>query len=190
MASDSRPESSSSAGASPSREAKYDPEMLSIGVLGRPHGITGDILFRPHDRSSATISNVKRVALVRDGETRPFSVTAARPADKTWIVHLRGVDDRDAAAALTLSEVRAWRSDLPSLAAGEYYVDDLIGCAVEDEEGRALGTVQGVFWNGAHDVATVVDPEGVERLVPVVGDFILAVDAPARRMRVRWTDDV
>ena len=41
--------------------------------------------------------------------------------------------------------------------------------------GAGLGTVQGVFWNGAHDVATVVDAEGLERLVPVVGDFILSV---------------
>jgi 16S rRNA processing protein RimM len=163
--------------------------MLPIGVLGRPHGVAGDILFRPHDPTSDALATVSRVMVVKDGRSRPFDVTAARPADKGWIVRLAGVDDRDTAAALTLGEVSAWRSDLPSLGPGEYYIEDVVGCTVEDEAGRALGTVQGLFWNGAHDVATVVDAAGVERLIPVVPDFVLAVDTAGRKVRVRWGDD-
>jgi 16S rRNA processing protein RimM len=167
----------------------YDPEMLSIGVLGRPHGVAGEILFRPHDPSSDAMATLSRVIVVKDGRARPFDVAAARPADKGWIVRLAGVDDRDAAAALTLADVQVRRADLPPLEPGEYYVEDVVGCAVDDEAGRALGTVQGLFWNGAHDVATVVDAAGVERLIPIVSDFVLAVDAAGRKVRVRWSDE-
>ena len=83
--------------------------------------------------------------------------------------------------------MRAWRSGAAAARAGEYYVEDVIGCAVEDDKGGRSGRVQGVFWNGAHDVATVVDADGRERLIPLVPDFVLAVDAAGRRMRVRWT---
>jgi 16S rRNA processing protein RimM len=163
--------------------------MLTIGVLGRPHGVAGDILFRPHDPGSDALATVSQVIVVKDGQARPFDVAAARPADKGWIVRLAGVGDRDAAAALTLGEVRVRRSDLPPLEPDEYYVEDIVGCAVEDEAGRVLGTVQGLFWNGAHDVATVVDAAGVERLIPIVSDFVLAVDTAGRTMRVRWSED-
>ena len=54
----------------------------------------------------------------------------------------------------------------------------------------ALGVAIGTFWNGAHDVLTVSDAEGQERLIPLVPDFVLTVDARGRKIRVRWNDDV
>ena len=50
----------------------------------------------------------------------------------------------------------------------------------------------GTFWNGAHDVLTVVDQaaeRATERLIPLVPDFVLTVDARGRKIRVRWDDD-
>jgi 16S rRNA processing protein RimM len=84
--------------------------------------------------------------------------------------------------------VRIARAALPPLAPGEYYVEDVVGCAVENEDGTPLGVVRGTLWNGAHDVATVEGPDGREHLVPLVPDFVLKVDAPARKMQVRWDD--
>ena len=58
------------------------------------------------------------------------------------------------------------------------------------EDGRPLGVVRGTLWNGAHDVAEIDGADGRERLIPLVPDFVLNVDAPARKMKVRWEDDV
>ena len=46
--------------------------------------------------------------------------------------------------------------------------------------------MRGTLWNGAHDVATVDGADGRERMIPLVPEFVLNVDAPARKMRVRW----
>jgi 16S rRNA processing protein RimM len=167
----------------------YDPETLSVGVLGRPHGIRGDIYFRPHNPHSRAFDEVQQLWIVSDGQSRRYDVTSMRPVAEAYIAHLAGVDNREAAAALTLAEVRVPRASLPALAPGEYYVEDVVGCAVETEDGRRLGVVSGTLWNGAHDVATVDGPDGRERLIPLVADFVLNVDAPARMMRVRWEDD-
>jgi len=169
--------------------AAYDPETLSIGVLGRPHGIRGDIYFRPHNPRSRAFDEVRQLWVVREGQRQLYVVTSMRPVADAYIAHLDGVDDRDAAAALSLAEVLIARSELPPLEPGEYYVEDVVGCAVEGEDGDPLGVVRGTLWNGAHDVATVEDDDGVERLIPLVPDFVLSVDAPARKMRVRWQDD-
>jgi 16S rRNA processing protein RimM len=167
----------------------YDPETLSVGVLGRPHGIRGDIYFRPHNPQSRAFDEVTELLLVRDGVSRTYDVTSMRPVADAYVAHLEGVDDREAAAGLTNAEVRVARATLPPLEPGEYFVEDVVGCAVETEDGRSLGVVSGTLWNGAHDVATVADAEGREHLIPLVPHFVLTVDAPARKMRVRWEED-
>ena len=73
-------------------------------------------------------------------------------------MHLAGVDDREAAAALTLGEVRVARAACRRSEPGEYFVEDIVGCAVESDDGRPLGVVSGTLWNGAHDVATSTAP--------------------------------
>jgi 16S rRNA processing protein RimM len=113
-------------------------------------------------------------------------VVACRPVEGGYLLRLAGVESREAAAALTLAEVRVPRAALPPLAPGEYYVEDVPGCAVEDEAGVPLGIAVGTFWNGAHDVVTVAAPDGREHLIPLVPDFVLSVDAAGRKITVRW----
>jgi len=170
----------------------YDPQTLSVGVLGRPHGIRGGIYFRPHNPQSRAFDQVTELVIVRDGQSRLYEVTSMRPVADAYVAQLAGVDTREAAAALTNAEVRVARAVLPPLEPGEYFVEDVVGCTVEHEDGRPLGVVRGTIWNGAHDVATVDGPDGREHMIPLVPDFVLGVDAPARKMRVRWEeqDDV
>ena len=167
----------------------YDPQTLSVGTLGRPHGIRGDIYFRPHNPKSRAFDDIAWLWIVHGGQTRRYEVVSMRPVADAYVAHLEGVDDREAAAALTLAEVRVARSELPPLGPGEYFVEDVVGCAVEHEDGRALGVVTGTIWNGAHDVAAVEDADGRERLIPLVPQFVQNVDGPARKMRVRWDED-
>jgi 16S rRNA processing protein RimM len=63
-------------------------------------------------------------------------------------------------------------------------VEDLVGCLVEDREGRSLGIVRGVFWNGSHDVMVIADGEMDERLLPAVPEFIVAIDHSTKRVVV------
>ncbi len=124
--------------------------------------------------------------LVRDGRREAREVVACRPVEGGYLLRFAGVADREAAAALTLAEVRIARAALPSLGPGEFYVEDVSGCAVEDEAGATLGIAIGTFWNGAHDVVTVAGPDGREHLIPLVPDFVLTVDTVGRKITVRW----
>jgi 16S rRNA processing protein RimM len=158
--------------------------------------VTGEISLRPYNPQGRSLAALRRIIVVRGGRREERDVTGCRAVEGGYLMRLAGVADREAAAALTLGEVRVPRTALPPLEPGEYYVEDVPGCAVEDEGGRALGVAVGTFWNGAHDVLTVVDQEGQEgeagkeRLIPLVPAFVLTVDARGRKIRVRWDDDV
>jgi 16S rRNA processing protein RimM len=162
--------------------------------------VTGEISLRPYNPQGRSLAALRRIIVVRAGRREEREVTGCRPVEGGYLMRLAGVADREAAATFTLGEVRVLRTALPPLEPGEYYVEDVLGCTVEDETGRPLGVAVGTFWNGAHDVLTVVDQEGQqegqdgeagkERLIPLVPDFVLTVDARGRKIRVRWNDDV
>jgi len=86
------------------------------------------------------------------------------------------------------------RSSFPTAGDGEFYWIDLIGLAVANRQGEALGTVTGLLDTGAHSVLRIrrpdapVDatPEAAERLIPFVAAFIDAVDLAGQRITVDW----
>ncbi|OGQ18186.1 MAG: hypothetical protein A2138_15180 [Deltaproteobacteria bacterium RBG_16_71_12] len=83
------------------------------------------------------------------------------------VLTLDDVADRDAADALRGVELFVRRADFPADPASVYLVD-LIGAAVVDEAGRALGTVEGFSDNGAQPLLSVARPGGSSVLVPFV----------------------
>jgi 16S rRNA processing protein RimM len=169
--------------------ALYDPDTVTLGVVGRPHGIRGELWLRPHNTQGGTsLASLRKLLLVREGVARSFDVATLNVVPDGAIVKFVGVDSREAAAALTLSEVRAPRSALAPLAPGEYYVGDIIGCAVARVDGAALGVVKGTFWNGAQDVMIVQGQgdEAEEQLIPLIPNFVVSVDISGRKVVVSW----
>ena len=171
----------------------YDSESLLVGVVGRPHGLDGEMTLRAYNNQGANLALVPELIFETPGsrEVRPLR-TARRRADG-WLVRVEGVASREAAAALTHASVRVRKQALPPLAPGEFFVEDLLGCRVTTEHGDELGTVESIFWNGAHDVLSVVGvavgspgAKATEHLIPLVPAFLQLVDVPARRVVVRW----
>ena len=173
----------------------FDPETLLFGVMGRPHGLKGETSLRPYGGTS-DLGAIPSLLIERQGVRREWPVRAARRVAGGWLLRLEGVESRTDAEALTNAPVWISRRALPPLGPGEFYVEDLVGCRVETEEGKVLGTVHSLFWNGAQDVMTVVgeNPAPVAAaagdeghvLIPVVPEFLRLVDAAAGRVVVAW----
>ena len=98
------------------------------------------------------------------------------------------IPDRDAAEAMKGVRVFVSRSTFPKTDDGEFYWIDLIGLAVANREGVALGDVVGLIDTGPHCVLRVQPPEAdaEERLIPFVEAYVDSVDMPGRRILVDW----
>ena len=148
---------------------------MPFGILGRPHGTAGEISLHPFHSGGCRLDTVALPLAVTIGDSAA-TITAVRRTADGFLLKLDGVLTREKAASLTGQQLGLPKSTLPPLGAGEFYVEDLVGCRVEDSEGRVLGVVRSVFWNGAHDVMVIGDEERGERLLPAVPEFIVAVD--------------
>lgn len=99
------------------------------------------------------------------------------------------IEDRDIAAGLIGTELQVERSQMPEPEEGEFYWFDLVGLAVCNLEGVALGRVESVTSNGAQDVLVIQDGD-TERLIPFVhGPIIQSVSLSDGVIVADWQPD-
>lgn len=157
---------------------------MAVGLLGRPHGVGGELRLDPGGGLPRGLAGYSRFFLDDGTAARPVKLAGWRTHGRWLLVTLEGLDDRDEASGLTGSHLCVPREDLPPLAEGEYYHDDLLGAVVVDEEGRELGTVADVKSWGDYDMLTVATGKKLWML-PVLGAYVLDIDAQAGRVTVK-----
>jgi 16S rRNA processing protein RimM len=161
---------------------------VALGRIGGAFGVLGWVKIVSHTEPRENILAYSPWRLSRDAERCEAEVVEGRRQGKAVIAKLRGVDDRDAALALTGFEIAVAREQLPPCGPGEFYWTDLEGLTVVTREGEVLGTVDHLIGTGANDVL-VVEGER-QRLIPfVIGRTVCEVDLAARRIEVDWDPD-
>jgi 16S rRNA processing protein RimM len=119
-------------------------------------------------------------ATLRDGTPRVLRVRALRRHKGRPLVSFEGIDDATAAEVLVGATLTVDRG-VVELAADEYFDEDLVGCTLVDEAGKALGEVVAVEHYPAQDFLLV----GPRRaMVPLVRAFVQRVDVTTRRITV------
>lgn len=137
--------------------------------------------LQPAEKGAKTFSGTVRLA-IKEAKEHSDSVVACA----------HDVPDRNAAEALRGARIFVPRSSFPTAAADEYYWVDLIGLAVVNREGVALGTVRELLSTGPQTVLVLdYQDEGKarERMIPFVAAYVDDVDLAARRITVDWQPD-
>lgn len=118
---------------------------------------------------------------------RAYPVREARTHSGTVVARLAGLESREQVLALRGQEVCVRRDALPQAGDGHYYLDDLVGLEVVNEQGERLGVVKRLFTNGAQDVMEVAGDRA--RLMPWVPAVVKQVDLGGGRITVEWGSD-
>jgi 16S rRNA processing protein RimM len=161
-----------------------------MGRIFGSWGVRGGIRVDPYSEDPETLATYKTWLVGSEGRWKEYKVLEARLHTTQVVAQLEGVDDRDAALKLKGSEVAVPRESLPRPEDGSFYWSDLIGLAVVNTGGEALGEVKEMFSNGAQDVIDAVAKEAageVKRLIPWTA--VKSVDLEARRIEVEWEKD-
>ncbi len=113
---------------------------------------------------------------------RTLTLTRIRPdkpgmASGVAVAKFAEIGDRTAAEGLRGVPLTVGRAELPPLAEGEFYVDDLIGLAALDTAGGVLGTVVAVENFGAGDIIEIARPDGKTFMVPFNPEAVPEVGA-------------
>ncbi|NOX68399.1 MAG: ribosome maturation factor RimM [Gammaproteobacteria bacterium] len=167
------------------REA-MDPVIL--GQISGLFGVMGWVKVYSYTEPREAILEYRDCLLMRDGEWQPVTFAEGKRHSKTVIVKLKGVDDRDAAAAYIGADIAVPRDKMPDPGEGHYYWSDLEGMSVVHRDGTVLGKVAYLLATGANDVLVVQGEKEV--LIPFLPEeVILDVDQVTGVIRVDWDWD-
>jgi 16S rRNA processing protein RimM len=159
-----------------------DESTVAVGRITRAHGVQGELAVLVISEVPGRFADGATVWL-EDGRT--LTVESSRPHKDRLLVRFREVQSREQAEALQTALLVVPETLSPELSEGSWWDHRIVGCAVETDTGRALGTVSDVIHTAANDVWSAVDDEGVETLIPVLKEVILEVDMDAKRIVVR-----
>lgn len=159
-----------------------DGPTVVVGRITRAHGVTGEVAVLVISEVPGRFDDGATVWL-EDGRT--LTVESSRPHKDRLLVRFRGVEGRAQAEALQMALLVVPESSSPELPEGSWWDHRIVGCAIQTDAGRPLGTVREVIHTAANDVWSAVGDDGVETLVPVLRDVILGVDLETKRIVVR-----
>jgi 16S rRNA processing protein RimM len=146
---------------------------IEIGGVARAHGIRGEVVIVTHDPDSDTLGNVAAIWI--GGVER--KILEARDTQRGWLVALEGVATRNDAEALRGQPVEVDRAAL-ALSEDDVLLDDLVDCEVRLPDGTPWGTIAEIM-PGAHQDLLVIHDGEVERLLPLVDQFVTNIDLEA-----------
>jgi 16S rRNA processing protein RimM len=155
------------------------------------HGLRGWVRVESYTDPPDSLLQHRRWRLRRtgseSGSERELEVLQSQWDGHTMRVALEGLEDRDGAEALREHEIMIERSALPAVAAGEYYRDDLLGFAVRNTAGVALGVLQ--HFLAAPTIAIMIVRGTREYAVPAGPPHLKRVDLERREIEVDWPAD-
>jgi 16S rRNA processing protein RimM len=152
---------------------------VEVAYVSRAHGVRGEVLAVPIVGGSTTLEEVDAAWF----NGRRIAIERARPVPDGYLLVLAGVRDRDVAHALRGQTIEVDRDDL-DLDDDEVLLADLVGCRVVTADGVAWGEVAAIEL-GPQDRLVIRDvAAGVERLLPVVDEFLADIDLEGRVITV------
>ena len=159
-------------------------ELLQVGVITTTHGVRGEVKVFPTTDDPARFKKLKDVILDNGKAKKDLEIENVKFFKNMVILKLKGVDSMNDAELLRNVPLLVSRENAVKLKPGEYFICDLIGLQVSDEEGKFLGTLTEVIQTGANDVYVVKMENEKEVLIPNIKECIIKVSLEENSMTV------
>jgi 16S rRNA processing protein RimM len=156
---------------------------IIVGYARRAHGIDGAVVVRPltDDLENRWFPGAE---FSSDGEPPAvYTVAEVRPHRGDLLVRFAEVRDRTGAEALRGTSFTIDPTERRDLGEGEFWIEDLVGCAVVGQDGDPIGVVESVEFGAAQDRLAVRTKSGLFE-VPFVDAIVPEVDLERRTIVV------
>lgn len=156
---------------------------ILMATIGAAQGLRGEVRVKSFTDDPAALGDYGHL-YADDG--RVFEILEIREAKNVVVVRFRGINDRNAAEALTGLELFVERDNLPDeeLDEDEFFYADLEGLEAVDAEGKSYGKVSAVFDFGAGDLLELKGPGRRPALIPFSETAVLEIDLEAGKILI------
>jgi len=160
-------------------------DLIVVARVARTRGLRGEVvadLLTDFPERFDALDEVMGIA--PDGSRRSLQIEEHWFHGNRIVFKFAGYDSIDAAKELAGYELAVNAAERVQLDQDLFYEWELVGCRVENIEGREIGTVKGVMHTGGVEIL-VVDGEGDrEFLIPMARDICVEIDIERKLIRI------
>ena len=150
--------------------------FFKVGIITSTHGLKGEVKVFPTTDDVKRFKRLKQVILDNGKEQRNLEVESVKFFKQFVILKFRGMDSINDVETFRKCELLVDRARAVRLSKDEYFIADLEGLKVLDENNIEIGVLKEVMETGANDVYVIEMNDGRELLLPAIKQCVLEVD--------------
>lgn len=154
-------------------------DFITVGRIINTHGLKGELKVYPLTDDSNRFKELKSVYV--DGILK--NITGCKLQSKKVILKIEGIDSIEKALEYKGKYLEVSRENAVKLEEGRYFIVDIVGCRVIDEEGVFYGEISEVIHTHYNDVYWIKGDN--ELLIPAIGDIVLKVDIEKKEIIIK-----
>ena len=159
-------------------------DFFQVGIVTSPHGVRGEMKVFPTTDDARRFKRLKEVIADTGKERITLEIEGVKFFKNLVIIKFRGIDSCDEAEKYRKTSLLVSMENAVRLSRDEYFIADLIGLTVQNEEGSEIGVLKDVMETGANDVYVIELHDGRELLLPAIRQCVLQVDVKAGFIRI------
>ena len=156
-------------------------EILEFGVITKPQGLKGEFRVMPIAFNLPNVKKIREVII----NNKHHSVSKIILRDKFFIFKLADINSCEQAEELRNVKIFYEFNDEEPLEKGEYYIKDIVGCTLIQDDGIILGTISNVITNSGSTDIICFEKDGKEFMFPFVKDIFIEVDINSKEIKVK-----
>lgn len=150
-----------------------DNKLILLGVISAAHGIKGDVLIKHYTEKPENLTRLR----VTDLEGNVLAIKVIRNNKKNELIcRIGDCSDRNHAEALKGTKLYCGREDLPEIEEEEFYIEDLRGLDVLDENEKTIGKISDAVNYGAGDIIEIKFEDGSAEMFPFTKELFPIVE--------------
>lgn len=157
-------------------------EYFEIGLISNTHGLKGEMKVRPYTEDAKRFGELKKVWISINNIDKEYEIESVRYQKDVVLLKLKGVDQIEDAEKLKNHVLTIPRKAGKKLAEDEYFIADLIGCEVYENE--YIGVLNDVFTAGGSDIYVIKREKKNDLLLPAITSVIKKIDVEKKRIDV------
>lgn len=154
-------------------------QFITVGQIINTHGLNGEVKVYPLTDDIKRFRKLKKIYI--NGVERQV-VWCKLQVDRA-ILKIEGIDSIEDAVKYKEKYIEVSREDAVKLPEGRYFVTDIIGCTVVDENGVNYGEIYDVIHTKNNDVYWI--KEGKELLIPVLKEIVVNIDVENQKITIK-----
>ena len=151
-------------------------DLIPLGKLIKPHGIKGQVKFKPYNQDSSILIKNMMVWLKKEEDLMFFKISSISYNSLHPIIKFNNVNDRNEAVKLRNYVLYVSRSSFPDAKKDDIYFVDLIGCKVYDRHEKFIGIAKDIAHFAEDNHILIVENDSKEFMIPLNNDLMKFFD--------------